>query len=589
MTVSDFLDHYRLTENPFRGEEARSDAVFSRMARHASDASPLSPQGDPSHSIQQPTLHHSDFEKILGDLRRPNSSVVFGEKGSGKTAIRLQLAQRIAAFNAQNPAARVWLIAYDDLNGVLDRLHERLGGKSPLESLQKTRLVDHMDALLHAVVPRLVDALLLPESATAQELNLGPNEKKPVKRLDRPSRADVLILQSIYDRPDHAAVRTLQLRRKLRISPPTDIVVGTIALTAIPMLLVAAAIWLKFFPPVELMARLTAATPAWLPAKFDDAVLVVIGALYIALAFKLLVWDRLALRRTARRVRRQVRVVSRRDTSYSRSLRQIKRAIRDNADLPVTDSDETRYTMLERLRGVLRTFGYSSLIVIVDRVDEPTLVRGDPDRMKAVIWPLLNNKFLQQEGVGIKMLLPMELRHAVFRESSTFFQEARLDKQSFIEHLSWTGATLYDLCESRITACSLTSKGSWAQDSLPPVTTGTANSNAVVVSPPELSSVPNALDVGIPPSRTPSRDQGGPPQLIELFAEDVTRQDLIDALDRVHQPRDAFKLLYRCLAEHCATVTRGQQEFKIPRHILLQVAKQETERVQQVFRGIRPG
>ena len=32
MTVSDFLQHWQLTENPFRGEEARTDGVFARMS-----------------------------------------------------------------------------------------------------------------------------------------------------------------------------------------------------------------------------------------------------------------------------------------------------------------------------------------------------------------------------------------------------------------------------------------------------------------------------------------------------------------------------------------------------------------------------
>ena len=78
------------------------------------------------------------------------------------------------------------------------------------------------------------------------------------------------------------------------------------------------------------------------------------------------------------------------------------------------------------------------------------------------------------------------------------------------------------------------------------------------------------------------------PKLIELFAEDVTRQDVVEALDRVHQPRDAFKLIYRCMTEHCAGVTRGQSEWKIARHVLTSVVKHENERVQQMFRGIRP-
>lgn len=179
MTVTDFLQHWSLTENPFRGEEARSDAVFAKMSSSAGLTS--NGQNGNGHSGQTGIapnslsstgaslsntdlgMCHSDFEKIVGDLRRPGSSVVFGEKGSGKTAIRMQLARRISEFNTANPSAKVLLIAYDDLNGVLDRLHERLNGKTPLESLQKMRLVDHMDAILHAVTPRLVDAVMDPD------------------------------------------------------------------------------------------------------------------------------------------------------------------------------------------------------------------------------------------------------------------------------------------------------------------------------------------------------------------------------------------------------------------------------------------
>ncbi|MBS0196946.1 MAG: hypothetical protein JSR77_09320 [Planctomycetes bacterium] len=515
MTVTDFLHHWSLTENPFRGEEARSDAVFAKMGE---------PTGKAAADLG---TFHSDFEKIMGDLRRPGSSVVFGEKGSGKTAIRLQIAKRVSEYNLANPGAKLLLVPYDDLNGVLDRLHERLGGKTPLESLQKLRLVDHIDAIIHSVVPRLTDALLDPDSI-ADGLDLGQGEGKPVKRLDADQRKDVLLLQAVYDRPDHAQFRTVHLRRRLRIAPPAGVLWGGIALAVMPLLLVAGLIYVNYFT-----------LPDILPRKVADWTLAGAAILYAAFALKFAVWDRLKILRTGHRVRKQIRVIARGDVSYARALRQISPAVREAANLPLSDSDEPRYLMLERLKRVLRCFGFTGLMVIIDRVDEPTLISGDPDRMKAVIWPLLNNKFLQQEGLGVKMLLPMELRHAVFRESSAFFQEARLDKQSLIEHLAWTGAMLYDLCEARMAACAY------------------AGASA--------------------------------PKLLDLFAEDVTRQDVVDALDRLHQPRDAFKLMYRCVSEHCAAVTRGQEDWRIPRHILNQVVKLETERVQGMFRGIRPG
>ncbi len=514
MTLAQFLAHHRLTENPFRGEEARSDPVFARMS-----GTPMAP-GRVEHAQE---LLHADFEKVLGDLRRPSSAVVFGEKGSGKTAIRLQIARRVAEHNLANPGAKVLLVAYDDLNGVLDRLHERIQGKTPLESLQRIRLVDHLDAVLHAVVPRVTDAVL---GTGPDPIDLPADPRETVKRMDTTLRRDLLLLQALYDRPEGAHDRTVELRRRLRFLPPLRIISNNAALIIFPLVLIAAVLWARFWSP----ATLNKHWAAW--------VLVAAAALYAVFALKVGVWDRLMLVRTAVRLRRQIRIVARRDVSYARSLRDMPPSVRDITHMPVTDSDEPRYGAVDRLRRLLRALGYIGMIVIVDRVDEPTLISGDPDRMKAVIWPMLNNKFLQQDSIGFKLLLPMDLRHAVFRESSAFFQEARLDKQHFVEHLSWTGTTLFDLCNARIAACTVT---------------------------------------GAPPA-----------DLMDLFAEDVSRQELTEALERLHQPRDAFKLMYRCLNEHCASVTSGQNEWKIPRHILTTTLKAESERVQQMYRGIRP-
>ncbi len=521
MTVLEFLQHWKLTENPFKGEEARSDDVFARLSRISNPASP------PLGREVDAGVHHSDFEKILGDLRRPAASVVFGEKGSGKTAIRLQLARRIQDHNAANPGAKVLFVSYDDLNPVADRVHERVHAKTSLESLQKLRLVDHMDQVLSLVVPRLVDGVLQP-GHDALEL---PDSKGVRRTLDEQGRNDLLLLQTLYDRPAHAVERTTRLRRRLRLWAPWSTVWGTFTLVFPAAILIGALVYHK-------LRGLQPFVPA-LDARTIDWVLAGLGAIWAAFAVKHGVWGRISLLRTAHRVRRQLRVVARGDISFARSLRQLPREYRDAAHLPTSDADETRYSLFERLRRVLRPFGYAGLIVVVDRVDEPTLLGGDPERMKAMVWPMLNNKFLQQEGVGVKLLLPMELRHAVFRESSAFFQGARLDKQSFIEHLSWTGATLYDMCEMRMGAC--------------------------------------------------TESGATPASLLDLFEQDVTKQELVESLERLHQPRDAFKFLYRCLSEHCAGVTRQQPQWKIPRHVLQNVLKNEVERVQQMYRGIRPG
>lgn len=542
MTIPEFLEHWSLTENPFQGEEARNDAVFRRMlrpgqsangARSAVEAQPSGIDGSGHAGLSNASIpaFHSDFAKVMGDPERPSSSILFGEKGSGKTAIRLQITQRIARFNAEHPDRKILLIPYDDLNAFLDKFHERVHAKTPLESFQKFRVVDHVDALMLLVVPRLVDAIL-GVAATEDSLDLGNEPRKVARRLPVALRRDILLLQVVYDRPEQANARTHLLRSRLSLWRPVWSIVGDFLVGFGPILILAYVVWALFV--IE---------PAVRNSDLVRYGFIALCAAYLLALGKFFAFDRLASLNIGRRLRRQIRVGARSDASFSRSLRQLDTSSREVQNLPVSDSDEPRYAALQRLRRVLKPFGYAGIIIVVDRMDEPTLISGDPDRMRAVVWPMLNNKFLQQESIGVKLLLPIELRHALFRESSAFFQEARLDKQNLVERLGWTGASLYDLCEARLRACARP-----------------------------------AADANSPP-----------PALLDLFAEDVSKQDLVDALDQMHQPRDAFKFLYRCLVEHCALVTREDQKWRISRHVLESVKRQEAERVQQLHRGIRPG
>jgi hypothetical protein len=537
MTIPEFLEHWSLAENPFQGEEARNDAVFRRMLRPSGSTATLKDIARADAAAAQPligpyaTAFHSDFAKVMGDPERPASAILFGEKGSGKTAMRLQIAQRLARFNIEHPDRKVLLIPYDDLNAFLDKFHERTHGKTPLDSFHKFRVVDHLDAILLLIVPRLVDTLLGLTGAD-DPLDLGQEPRKILRKLPVALRRDVLLLQVVYDRAEQSTERTQLLRARMGLWRPIWSIIGDFLMGFGPILIVAYVIWALLIAPDDI--------------KTSDAVrygfFALCGSYLLALG-KFFAFDRLASLNTGRRLRKQIRVGARTDASFSRSLRQLDHGSRDLHNLPTSDSDEPRYAALQRLRRVLKPFGYTGIIIVADRVDEPTLISGDPDRMRAVVWPMLNNKFLQQESIGVKLLLPIELRHALFRESSAFFQDARLDKQHLVERLGWTGASLYDLCEARLRACS-----------------------------------------------PPARDATTPPvALLDLFAEDVTKQDLVEALDQMHQPRDAFKFLYRCLVDHCALVTREDNRWRISRHVLETVKRSEAERVQQLHRGIRPG
>ena len=84
--------------------------------------------------------------------------------------------------------------------------------------------------------------------------------------------------------------------------------------------------------------------------------------------------------------------------------------------------------------------------------------------MKALLWPMLDNKFLKQPGVGIKLLLPIELAQYIDREDRDFYQRARLDKQNMVPSLEWTGEALFDVASARLKACALPGRSPTLRD-----------------------------------------------------------------------------------------------------------------------------
>ncbi len=577
MTPASFFEHFGISENPFRGEEARQDPVLARLV--AGPRAGLVEGEGGSGAYRTPRVAmHPEMERILGDLGQPSAAVVFGEKGAGKTAIRLQIARAVNEHNARNPDAKVLLLAYDDLNPVVDRLHNRLarpsrkGETSPAETLKSMRLVDHIDGMLCAAVPKLVDAVLV-SGAVSREPGpdapqLGPEPKKKLRAgADAVLRRDLLTLQMIYDRPEEAVIRTRVLRRALGVTRSwTEWLTSLMAVWgwALPLLVVLMMVlsspdqapaptgpdaptttlgvfWDTITSPAKLLSYL--GLSGW-----DNPRTVIWSSLFFLTVGLWIVFlgrrgwtDRFRLNRLAHRIHKHVRVNGRTEGSISDALRVLPARWRSSAGLPVNDSEDFRYKLLQRLRAVVGAFGYRSLLIVVDRADEPSLIAGEPDRMRSVVWPLLSNKFMQQEGVAVKLLLPIELRHMLFRESSAFFQQARMDKQNLVEQLSWTGAMLYDLCDARIAAC-----------------------------------------------RREGAPAGEAVSLADLFAEDVGRTMLIEALEQMRQPRDAFKLIYQCVIDHCAQALENAHQWRIPRHVLDTARKQQAERVRQLAMGIRP-
>src|SRR3990172_6563927 len=142
MRIQQFLEHHGIVSNPFAEEDAQTDPVFQE------------------HCIA--STYHPSWDKVYGNPAQPATSIVFGEKGSGKTALRLQIARHLADFNRSHPGERLFMIEYDDFNPFLDRFAERLSPRKrqATRALGEWKLWDHMDAILSLGVTSLIDQIL---------------------------------------------------------------------------------------------------------------------------------------------------------------------------------------------------------------------------------------------------------------------------------------------------------------------------------------------------------------------------------------------------------------------------------------------
>ena len=175
MKIQQLLEHYGVRINPFSQEDAQSDHIFQQ---HCAE-----------------TIYHPAWDKVLGDCSNPSTSIVFGEKGSGKTAIRLQLVRSLREHNRTHAQDRAFIISYDDLNPFLDTFRDRLRGKRrhPDHALQQWRLWDHMDALLTLGTKRLCNVIADP-NATDPDFDISQ-----IRELPRLRKRDLLMLAAFYD------------------------------------------------------------------------------------------------------------------------------------------------------------------------------------------------------------------------------------------------------------------------------------------------------------------------------------------------------------------------------------------------------
>ncbi|MHC5544507.1 hypothetical protein ACYOEI_40270, partial [Singulisphaera rosea] len=165
MKIEQFLNHHGIVGNPFSEEDAQTDHVFKRQC--------------------MATIHHPAWDKFFGSPADPSTALVFGEKGSGKTALRLQATSELEKYNREHPHERVFVISYDDFNPYLDHFRDAIRAKDTAQALTRWRLQDHMDAILAQGVTQLVDSL--------------STERVDLSSLTVDQRRDLLLLAALYD------------------------------------------------------------------------------------------------------------------------------------------------------------------------------------------------------------------------------------------------------------------------------------------------------------------------------------------------------------------------------------------------------
>ena len=479
MKVQQFLEHHGLTQNPFSQEDAQTDPLFQQVCSRGT--------------------FHPAWDKIYGDPGTPATAVVFGEKGSGKTALRLQIVEHTSDYNKQHPDARVFVIEYDDFNPFLDCFNSKMSwpGGSPERTLGKWRLWDHIDCILSLAVTRLIDDIL--NERTQGDAAPFEVRGERLQNLTRPQKRDLLLLAAFYDRSTDVALQTrwTGLRRKLRFanwSTWRDLAIG-------------AGVSLGMFGLLAEFGHLSSMFSSWWVW------------LIIVAGWGPWLWRQARLVALGWKIKRQIRVLDRQVNTLRGTLAQLEQRDITGQPLPSRERSDDRYELLGKLQGILKALGFESITILVDRVDEPHLINGSAERMKAFLWPMFDNKFLKHAGLGFKLLLPIEVSLFLQREDKEFYERSRLGKQNLIRSLEWTGESLYDLANDRIRA-----------------------------------SNPN--------------NPTGPAKLKGWFDDSITEPELVSTLARLRVPRHLFKFLHRMLVEHCHRYTDETPRWQIGRETL---------------------
>jgi len=420
MFLSTWHQHWHLDRDPFACEDADKDLVLCEMIS---------------------TAVHSAFDRVYGDPRAPAPGIVFGEKGSGKSGMRIAMRSRLAGDQVPGSvpdAGRVRALTseYVDFDVFLERFRRAVGvGEQPADVARavakRWQLADHLDAMLSLGVTRVVDEMLSGSKGTVE--------------LSNRQQIDLLLLTALYydSRTRTVGEAWEELLRRLRFRSRSRV-----AGAMVRGLLTLFGVVLMGLPVAGSLMDIEFG-PGWLWA--------VPGLVVLLATWGVHAWRRRQLERMARSV--SIRILGRDWALLAGFLDRVPEGERNRFVLPTGTDERQRYDLLDRFGALRKVLGYDAWYVLVDRLDEPSALTADGDAGRRFAETLLDHKLLQLPDLALKLFLPIELDRIYRSATPEQLKRMRLDKSNLVETLDWTGQELIEIASYRIRICSSQSEG----------------------------------------------------------------------------------------------------------------------------------
>jgi len=408
MFTQKWRDHWGLVDDPFNSEDADKDSILSAL-----DSSVV----------------HWSFDRMYGNPRMAAPAIVFGEKGSGKSGLRLMIRRRLQAWNEKNPTEKVFLTEYIDFNPYLSRFRRVIGARADdrqaaQDVVKRWKIADHLDCILSLGVTKFIDEILAGDT--------------PPQNLTRKQKMYLLLLTSLYYNSDRKSTgETInKLLRFIRYHSflPALRLSATISLSLISILVI-------LFPFLSSVA--IGPNRLWYT----------LGCLGLLGTWGWWLYNYLSIHTQSSWASRAVKIIPRNPANLALLLSKVSARERKEFILPRGSEEASRYHLLDRFMDLLETEGYRGLYVLMDRVDEPSLLSVSEELMRQFVERLLDIKLLQYPRLGLKLFLPIEMDTIHRNAAPEQLKHMRLDKSNLIEQLKWSGQELYEIASQRLRVC----------------------------------------------------------------------------------------------------------------------------------------